>query len=141
MKRLSFFCMLLFFLFSGMSKPVSVTNELIGKWKYMGAMKSQAVIKTDVSWYKPGKPTPKFEFIEFMAKKAMAVYNVKGGKPISLKYSVKEGDLIMGDITYKIKEVDLKKLTLTRSFYYVTGADGKQDRIDEEQISFQKVTN
>ncbi|HEY6161792.1 MAG TPA: hypothetical protein VI112_11225 [Bacteroidia bacterium] len=113
-------------------------DSVIGKWKYMGAMKSQAVYKTDPAWYKAGKVTPKYEFVEFK-KGGKCTRNERGGKPGSVPYTVKDSEIIFDGITYKIKSIDAKNMTLYRGFYIVTDASGKQTRVDDEQISFTRV--
>jgi hypothetical protein len=136
MKKLFFLCVMLcgFAILQAQTKA----DSLIGKWKYMGAMTSQSVYKADPKWYKPGKPTPKYEFVEFKAG-GKCVRNEKGGKPGNTGYKVNGNEITLDGITYKIKSMDAKNLLLYRGFYIINEANGKEKRIDDEQVSFIRV--
>jgi hypothetical protein len=112
-------------------------DSLAGQWKYMGAMESQA-LKSDPSWYKRSNPTPKFESVEF-TKKGGCTWKERDKKPVTAIYSISANELTFGGITYTIKSIDGKNLTLTRSYYIFRNTGGKDVRVDEEQISFEKI--
>jgi hypothetical protein len=129
---------LLFILVTGLVQAQTKADTLAGKWKYMGAMKTQSIYKTDPSWYKKSNATPKFEFVEF-TKKGGCTIKEKDKKASTAIYTLNKDELVFGGISYKIRSINAKDLTILRSYYIVTGADGKETRVDEEQISFQKV--
>lgn len=135
MKKFVLLPILILFFLTGNSQTRA--DSLVGKWKYMGAMKTQSIMKTDASWYKNAKATPKFEIIEFNVK-GKGSYNEKTKKPIGFSYTVSHDTLLFGGIAYKIKSVDAKDLTLYRGYYIVTDPDGRTTKVDDEQISFQK---
>src|SRR5437667_139263 len=83
-------------------------DSIIGKWKYMGAMKTKAVYKTDPAWYHESKATPKFEFIEFVKAKNTFNYNEKGKAAMKTSYSVSKDTVIVDKIKYQIKVINQK---------------------------------
>jgi hypothetical protein len=127
----------LFFIFSAALAQAQKTraDSIIGKWKYMGASRSNAAYKMDASVYKEQLPTPKFEFVEFK-KKGECTYNEKSGLAVHTVYKVNKHLLMLDGVEYEIRKVDGKNLMLYRSYYTVTGADGKIMRVDEEQLHF-----
>lgn len=132
---------LLLFMFGGIisaQAQKTKSDSLIGKWKYMGAMKSKTILKTDTK-YQNSLPTPKFEFIEF-AKGNKCIYNEKGKPALKTAFTTSKDTVIIDKVKYLIKVVDKKNLTLYRSLYFVfLNAEGKMERVDEEQLSFIKV--
>lgn len=113
-------------------------DSIIGKWKYMGAMKSKAMVKTETK-YQNAPATPKFEFIEF-AKGKTCNYNEKGKPALKTTFTTSKDTVIIDKVKYQIKAVDSKNLTLFRSFYIVlVNEKGKMEKVDEEQLSFIRI--
>jgi hypothetical protein len=110
-------------------------DSILGKWKYMGAMKSQPAYRIDTSLYKNEGPTPKFEFIEFK-KKGACTYNEKGKALVSTAYKVNKNLLLLEGVEYEIRSVNQKNLILFRDRYVMKDEHGKTVRIDEEQLHF-----
>src|ERR1043166_3975923 len=91
-------------------KAQSKADTLAGKWKYMGAMKTQSIYKTDPSWYKKSNATPRFEYVEF-TKKGGCTIKEKEKKASTAIYTINKDELVFGGITYKIKSITEKDLT------------------------------
>ena len=139
MKKLTILILLFCGIISAQAQKTKA-DSIIGKWKYMGAMKSKSMIKIDPSKYHNAPATPKFEFIEFVKGSKTFSYNEKGKTTLKTTYKVSKDTVIIDKIKYQIKAVDKKNLTLYRCLYIVLiNAEGKMEMVDEEQLSFIKI--